>query len=217
MNLIINNVFERSLYYKNTEILKYKIEYPQMVNSMYRVGEQVFNRYNLNKALKLKYYAETELFNEAKKLYDFNKENGYPVMVYEVDLVYNITHNMGKIISLYSDQYTFTGGAHGNTVREAQNWDLQLARQIPLQYFFPNNPYYIIDIIKEINKQIAEQMANGSGQYFDDYCQLVLETFNLKNYYIQNGNIVIFFQQYDIAPYSSGIPTFVFLSVQLLF
>ena len=102
----------------------------------------------------------------------------------------------------------FLGGAHGNTKREGQNWNLQTGRQIALKDLFPDNPYYIIDILKEINHQIASQIENGENQYFDNYCQLVQENFRLENFYIVSEGVIIFFNQYEIAPYSSGIPTF---------
>ena len=100
------------------------------------------------------------------------------------------------------------GGAHGNTIRTSQTWDLQFGRMLNLSYFYQNNPNYIIDILKNINKQIAKQEKNNPGIYFDNYCQLVLETFNPENFYLTKDGIVIYFQQYDIAPYSSGIREF---------
>ena len=124
----------------------------------------------------------------------------------------------GKIGSCYSfdgsDDYIsivcpklnsiFSGGAHGNTIRTSQTWNLNYQRMIPLYYFFDNNPYFIINVLKKINNQIKENPEN----YFDNYCDLVLQTFNEKNFYITQKNVIIYFQQYDIAPYSSGIPTF---------
>ena len=65
-----------------------------------------------------------------------------------------------------------------------------------------------IDIVKEINAQIAKQNENGTGAYFPDYCSLILETINFDSYYLTPKGIVIYFQQYDIAPYSSGLPEF---------
>ena len=147
------------------------------------------------------------LFKDASELYDYNVSNNYPIMVYEVLLQYNITYNNNNILSLYYDNYEFTGGAHGNTIRSSQTWDLYLNRQLRLSSFY-NNPYYIIDILKNVNNQIAEQISLGNNTFFDNYCQLVTETFNLSNYYLTTNGIVIFFQQYDIAPYSSGIQTF---------
>ena len=208
MNKIEKREIKDELKYKNTVVLTYKIEYAQITETEYEIGKRNFNYYNKLKALELQQYIINNLFKEAKALYDYNSSNGYPIMEYEIILEYNVTYNKDNIVSIYYDQYEFTGGAHGNTIRTSQNWNLSAGKMLPLSYFFPNNPYYVIDILREINKQIKEQIQNGTNYYFDNYCELVLETFNLENYYLIEKGIAIFFQQYDIAPYSSGIPVF---------
>ena len=90
----------------------------------------------------------------------------------------------------------------------SQNWSLKQAKQIPLEQWFPNQPYFLLQILREINQQIKQQMEQGSNFYFEDYCCLVLETFEPKNYYLVPTGLMFFFQTYDIAPHSSGIPTF---------
>ncbi len=203
---IKNNIFENEIFYKGNLILKYKIEYPSIYN---RCNKNEFNNYNYSKALKLKNYAETVLLKQAQETFEYNNANGYPIMVFELIYEYNITHNNNNIISLYADEYIFSGGAHGLTTRTSQNWNMQCYKQITLNDIFPNNPYYIIDILKSINNQIEEQINNGSNQYFDNYCKLVLETFKLDQFYITSNNeFAVYFQSYDIAPYSSGIPVF---------
>ena len=208
MSKLINKVMQQQLKYDNTVILTYKIEYPQIVVTRYDKGKIVFNKYNEQRAIKLRNYCETELFEEAKKTYLYNKEKGYPIMVYEVILEYTDTYNRDEFLSIYTDEYIYAGGAHGSTTRSSQNWNLQLANQISLKDFYPNNPYYLLDMLQEINKQIEEQLQTNETQYFEEYCKLVLETFKIENYYFYPEYLVVFFQQYDIAPYSSGIPTF---------
>lgn len=208
MNKIEKRALEGKLKYKNTIVLTYKIEYPEITISNFKFGKNIFNKYNKEKAMKLENYVIFDLYREAKELYEYNTLHGYPIMVYEIILQYDITYNQDYIISLYYDQYEFTGGAHGNTIKTSQTWDLNIGRKLPLSYFYPNNPYYAIDILKNINNQIKKQMQLGNNYYFNNYCELVLETFSLDNYYITQDSLVIFFQQYDIAPYSSGIPVF---------
>ena len=202
-NEIKENIIENKLKYDNTIIMTYKIRYPQIISSKYKLGKDIFNRYNEKIAEDLKTYTEGELYLQAKEVYEYNKKHGYPVMVFEVILETKITYNEDKILGLYQDQYTFTGGAHGSTVRTSQNWNLATARQIQL-YSLYSNPYFLLDILRKINLQIANEKEN----YFDNYCELVLETFNPNQYYITDKGINIFFGQYDIAPYSSGIPVF---------
>lgn len=205
---IINNVLKDELKYDGMVILKYEINYPEIKFNKCEFGISIFNDRNKADALKLEKYAKGELFEDAKKTYEYNKNNNYPIMVYELIKQYEITENNALFISLYSDEYTFTGGAHGNTIRTSQNFNVQIGREIPLQYFYPNDENYVIKILQSINKQIKEQIENGTNQYFDNYCELLLQTINLNSYFVKNSKVNIYFQQYDIAPYSSGIPVF---------
>lgn len=208
MNRIEKRELKDELKYKDTVILTYKIEYPEIVSSDYNYCMDVFNKYNKDSAMMYESYVRTELYNNAKLLYDYNSSNGYPIMVYEIVSEFSITYNKDNIISLYIDQYEFSGGAHGNTIRSSQNWDLFSCMTLPLSYFYPNNPNYILDILKNIIEQIRIEIQEGINTYFDNYCELVIESFNPENYYLTEDSIAIFFQQYDIAPYSSGIPVF---------
>ncbi len=199
---IINYTFKNNLYYKGNLVLKYKINFPQII------GCEKFNIYNYNLAKKLQEKCEGELLEEAKELYDYNSKNNYPIMVYEVLTVYNVTYNYNMVISLYSDEYIFSGGAHGNTKRTSQSWNLNKEKMLKLEDFYSENPNYVSTIISEVNAQIASNIKNGNNYYFDNYCCLTSENFKIENYYLNRNNIIIYYQQYDIAPYSSGILTF---------
>ncbi|MGN1298581.1 MAG: DUF3298 and DUF4163 domain-containing protein [Candidatus Scatovivens sp.] len=201
---IKKNILEKDLKYDNETILKYHIEYPQIISNYKYPSITKFNLYNKNKALELQKKSETELFNDAKELYNYNKENGYPIMIYEIFLTYNITLNYNNIVSLYFDEYLYTGGAHGITTRTSQNWNMLKNNLINLYSLFPKNPYFILDILKEIILQIS----NNPEIYFNDACCLVINSFNPNSFYLTKNAIIIYFQQYDIAPYSSGIRTF---------
>ena len=199
---IVKRVITKELKYDNTVVLKYNIEYPEIVGQN-NISADKFNRYNKYLAIKLQKRAENELYQEAIELYKYNKENNYPIIQYEVYRTYEVTLNTNQIISLFIDEYTFTGGAHGNTIRTSQTWNMDIARMIELYELF-RNPYFIINIFK----QVIEQINNEKDIYFENACCLVIDTFNPKSFYLTPNYIVVYFQQYDIAPYSSGIRTF---------
>ena len=199
---IVKRTITKELKYDNTVVLKYNIEYPEIVGQN-NISADKFNRYNKYLAIKLQKRAENELYQEAIELYKYNKENNYPIIQYEVYRTYKITLNINQIISLFIDEYTFTGGAHGNTIRTSQTWNMDIARMIELYELF-RNPYFIINIFK----QVIEQINNEKDIYFENACCLVIDTFNPKSFYLTSNYIVVYFQQYDIAPYSSGIRTF---------
>lgn len=208
MQNIQKKILKDELKYDNQVILKYTIEYPQINEKKCTKGAQNFNLFNYEKACGLQEFVRTELLDEAKEVYEYNKQNGYPIMIFEVYKTYEITCNSNNIVSLYFDEYMYTGGAHGNTIRTSQNWDFRTGKQNPLKCFFENDPNYVQNILTQINNKIEKDIQNGNNIYFGDYCCLTINAFKVENYYLQDGYIVIYFQQYDIAPYSSGIITF---------
>ncbi len=201
---IIKKTLKREMKYDNTVVLTYYIEYPEVLSGFHQVAKDRFNTYNRNLALEIQEKSENELYHQAVETYKYNQENGYPNMVYEVYRIYEITLNMNNVISLYMDEYIFSGGAHGNTIRTSQNWSLLIGRMIKLYELYPQNPYFLLDILKQINRQIYED----SEVYFEQACCLMVEAFNPNSFYLTPNELVIYFQQYDIAPYSSGIREF---------
>ena len=129
-------------------------------------------------------------------------------MVYEVVLNYTITYNDNDVVSLYFDEYIYCGGAHGNTIRSSQTWNLLNRKIIELKDLYRKNPNYVSSILKEINKQIEKNIEKGNDIYFENYCCLTSSSFRVESFYLAKDSIVIYYQQYDIAPYSSGILTF---------
>ncbi len=204
MFYIETKILQKKMTYNGVAILKYKIEFPQIR------GYDKFNLLNYTRALELQKKCESELFEESKKLYNYNIKNNYPIMVYEIISNYLVTYNYEKIISLYTDNYIYTGGAHGNTTRTSQTWNIERQHIIELKEIFPKNPNYVSEILTKINNQIEENIKKGNNYYFDNYCPLVVNNFKVENFYLTNGTTaaVIFYQQYDIAPYSSGILNF---------
>ena len=201
---IRKNILEKELKYDNTVILKYHIEYPSIKIDNNRIGEERFNLYNKNLALALQKRSEEELYKDSIEQYKYNKENNYPIMIYEIYRNYEITFNSRNLVSLYADEYIFTGGAHGDTIRTSQTWDFNYNTLLQLYEFYPRNPYFLLGIFKNISNQILK----NPDIYFEDNCNLVLNTFNPQNFYLTPRGIVVYFQHYNIAPYSSGIPTF---------
>ena len=84
-----------------------------------------------------------------------------------------MTYNQDCIFSLFSEQYTFTGGAHGSTLRTSETWDAQSGRKMTLSDFYQNNPSYIQDIQNWIQFEIAERLKANPGTYFDNYQELL--------------------------------------------
>ncbi len=191
-----------------TPVLTYAIDYPVFTSRQYAPAARTMNAYYELSARGYEAHVKTALTKAALADYKNSIKNGYPVHEYEVKQVFDVTYDRNCAVSLYQDRYEYTGGAHGTTARTSQTWSLLTGKQLPLRTLFPENKHYKEDLKQAIDTQIAQQIENGTGAYFDDYKKLVQKTFDPKSYYLTPENLVIYFQQYDIAPYASGIPTF---------
>ena len=156
MEKIDRMLMQRNLVYKGKVILKYRIEYPQIKQ------KNDFNTYNYEKASNLKRLAEGELFEEAKKQFDYAESQGYPFNQYEVVSQFNVTYNYQNYVSLYIDEYIYQGGAHGNTLRTSQTWNLENDKMIKLSQWF-KDPNYVSELIDNINEQIKENIKNNTN------------------------------------------------------
>lgn len=83
-----------------------------------------------------------------------------------------------------------------------------MAGQCHYLIFFKGNVNYKKLILDEIIRQAEENQTQNPGIYFEDYKKLILENFNVNSFYLTNNGIEIYFQQYEIAPYVTGIVTF---------
>lgn len=195
---------EDELTYDGNVLITYKIEYPEFSGKIYLLTLKKINKYYLEKALEYKKHIEEELLPIAIEQYKDSIENNFPFRVFEALQVFSVTFNKSCVLSLYTDRYEYTGGAHGSTVRNSETWNLQRAGRVSLSELYVcggDFEEYLID-------KIIRQIEKDPSIYFEDYNKLVRETFNKDSYYCTNDGVVVYFQQYDIAPYASGIREF---------
>ena len=206
LNVVSFNNIEilNELKFNGETLLSYRIEYPVFISEHYRGSLKKINRLYMERALAFQKYCQNELFNMAVEQYKEDMQNGFPVRKFEALQVYEVTYLFSCIISLYFDRYEFTGGAHGNTVRSSQTWNLKNCSLIALRQLVTCSPDYKAYILADVYAQIQ----NEPELYFENYNELINKTFNPRNFFCVPGGIVIYYQQYDIAPYSSGIREF---------
>ena len=152
-------------------------------------------------------YASTTLYENAVETYLYTQQEGFPFNPYGAGLYYKVTYNQDCYLSMYRDQYEYTGGAHPNTLRYSDTWNLRLGSVVPLSSFFPPGFNYQQFLTALIIRQADKVMAQ-EPIYFEDYRKLIVERFNPQSYYLSPCGLVIYYQQYDIAPYATGIVEF---------
>ena len=116
-----------------------------------------------------------------------------------------MAYNQDGLLSITVDYYQFDGGAHGGTDRRPYNYDLTTGQELALQDLFKQGVKYMEIINREIRKQIA---ANPEGGYFTQPDMEFKTIADNQPFYLTDGGLVVYFGQYEIAPYAAGIPEF---------
>lgn len=206
--MVFMREFKQSFEYDNNVILTLIIKYP-LINIPYNKSAEN----NINNMIKMQIeeyynYVSRTLYNNAIDYYHDSQTNNFPFHVNEAIMNYTVTYNENCFLSLYTDKYEFTGGAHGNTIRSSDTWETCQGTHIPLNCYFYRGTNYMNFLINEITKQAEENLSQNPGIYFEDYKDLIVQYFNPDSYFLTPQGMVIYYQHYDIAPYSTGIVEF---------
>lgn len=198
----------RSYPHNNQTVLTLSISYPEViVPDNYRAQRLIGTRIHLQVNLFCRYAYQT-LFRQAVADYKYAKQNGFPFHPYEAVLNYTVTYNGHCHLSAYRDRYEYTGGAHGTTIRYADTWDLQTGALLPLNAFFDDEDGMKDFLLEHIRIDADQNMAENPYIYFDNYRDLIGRYFSAEQYYLTTSGLAVYYQQYDIAPYATGIVVF---------
>lgn len=182
---------------EQTDHLQINMQIPVMGNFKNKIFQNKLNRTIRKNQLCLKCSIE----KDAIRNYQYATKKGYPVLPYELMTNYHVKSN-NDIFSLEITVYDYRGGAHGMTTRTYYNIDSNTSKLICLKDIVDEEM-----LNKEITRQIEERKKQGEIFFEGD------EGFNgIKEnqlfYITEEGQLVIVFGLYDIAPYVAGIQEF---------
>lgn len=195
---------KNDLVYNGEILLSYQIQYPLFHGAVCRGCIAKINKYYETQAHTYRQYCEAVLFCLAVRQYRDDMQNGYPVRKFDVMQTFEATYLQSCLVSVYFDRYEYTGGAHGTTLRQSQNWQLQCCGLLSLSRIVRCPPDCKTHLLSAITAQIAAE----PDVYFENAAELAAQTFNPNQFYCTPDGLVLYYQQYDIAPYSSGIREF---------
>ena len=197
-------VIQDSIKQGNTVILTYKIEYPRFCSDYFSCEIEKVNHYYYMNAMQTKRNYTTVLCKGAMDDLYFARKNNFPFHTHEAMVTYTVTYNAGCIVSLFFDSYMYLGGAHGDTVRSSQTWNMQKGEKISLAELFDCNDDMKDYIIMHVRKEVSQ----NPEEYFSTAWVAIGQEFNPLYFYCTPEGVIIYFQQYAIAPYCAGIREF---------
>ena len=210
MQTITEKILNDTMLYGNIPVFTYHIAYPSFSTTCVLSAAQTANIYYMQLAENTEQYCRTVLYPQAVESARYITSNHPPFNRYTLDMNYQITYNSGCITSLYMDTYTYMGGAHQELERISDTWDFSTGKQLHLDDISALTPAALNGLQTSVERQIAERLKESPGSYFEDYPYLLRNKFNQNHFFLRPGYIVIYYQQYEIAPYATGVPEFSF-------
>ena len=210
MQTITEKILNDTMLYGNIPVFTYHIAYPSFSTTCVLSAAQTANIYYMQLAENTEQYCRTVLYPQAVESARYITSNHPPFNRYTLDMNYQTTYNSGCITSLYMDTYTYMGGAHQELERISDTWDFSTGKQLHLDDISALTPAALNGLQTSVERQIAERLKESPGSYFEDYPYLLRNKFNQNHFFLRPGYIVIYYQQYEIAPYATGIPEFSF-------
>ena len=153
-----------------------------------------------NKELKevaeeFKYLNRNEVRNQ---IVEMNDEN----IVYASDTDASVSYQGNNYLSIVTNRYVFTMGAHGSTQINGYNYDIKTGKRLKLFDFIKDKEElrkYLKDWTKKQEEGMIAEWAEGTIDEYLDTDELELQCA------IKDGELSVIFQQYDIAAYAVGI------------
>ena len=111
-----------------------------------------------------------------------------------------------KVISLVENNYEYTGGAHPNSWRYAQNFDSNTGGRLTLKEVTTDEKAAIAFINEEILKQT--KMYKYKDYFFEGYEKSIKDILTEDTWYFSDKGLVVIANEYIISPHVVGILEF---------
>lgn len=207
-DFIKKQTIKDKLYHNKVSMVEVKIDYP-LISAGFEGNTMRFNMHYRQKGQKNYRYASTKLYQAAYKHYTVARPQGVPFNNFEFVEVFEPTYCKKPMISLYYDLYEFTGGAHGNTVRKGNTWDMRHGVMLTLDTLFEKDYDHKSFILRYIESDARRRQITGMASYFEGLGENLRKYYDETNFYLTEEGLAIFYPLYTIAPYADGIQVFI--------
>lgn len=128
-----------------------------------------------------------------------------PVAPFDFIADWNLIQLNEKYLSFVINIYYFSGGAHGFNKVHAFNYDIAQKKEITIGDFLDDSSQALQKLSQVATQQVISQLQSNDVQIDDFLTQMIeqgakptLENYN--NFNFNHNSLIIYFQQYQVAP-----------------
>jgi hypothetical protein len=188
-----------------------KIKYPQIEILINRTAKNKINE-TIKKHIRTSYKYSLDLEQDEQDFRDeFYEDHGYPVPEdmewmynFTYDVHYRIKFNENNLLSILIYDSIYTGGAHGMSVVKSYNFNALTGDRIKLAQVATTSSA-MQKMKNYVKVDLMNQDGRGQTDIFEEYIDSIVID-NDRPFYFKGNGIVVKFTEYEVGPYSSGMP-----------
>ena len=124
--------------------------------------------------------------------------------IYSLDITYD-TYSYQNIVSYVFTIFINTGGAHPNTIIDTISYDKKENKVITISELVKDNP----DLLSFLSNKSREELLKNKDLQNQSIKEMLLEgttptNDNFKNFAFAPNGFTVYFNRYQVAPYSYG-------------
>lgn len=196
----IVNVSEKNIK-KNTEAIEINLKIPVISGAPNSAAAKKINNRFYKDAVNFAAPLEKDAI---KTLAESKKTGSFPFHKYSAFTTYRVKYNKNDILSIPVRYSRYTGGANGVETQTGYTYDLKNGKLLTLSELFEKG----FDYKKVISDEVFHQIKANSEMYFPETIKNFKGIDPNQPYYLEDGNLVVFYGPFEIAPHAYGIPEF---------
>jgi len=181
----------------DNEYIKADLKYPELEGLQNKQAQDFINNSIESDIMEFKRQME----EAAKISAEEARRSGERFEPFIISSVYEVTYNKNNIISISIIYNEFINGIN-SYIKVSYNFNLQNGEPISLKDLFKPG----VDYQEVINKEVRKELMLNEEKYFPGALENFKGISKYHPFYIDNGNIAIYFGLHEIAPIASQIP-----------
>jgi hypothetical protein len=192
-----------------TVLLEAKIVFPEIKDPDNRNGVSLINQYYQTSCDEFFSKTVADALEKAKEDRAFAQKNGYPFFVRTYDRSFSIPYNGNNLLSVLEEQFENFGGAHPDTVRMSQTFDVTTGKKLELTDFLGATQEQALEkVYTAVLAQIKAKQGTDQDVFSEGYTESVRKNYSPQDFWLSDQSMVFCYQLYTIAPYAAGFQQF---------
>lgn len=127
----------------------------------------------------------------------------FTAMHYSLTVRAEATRKTGVLLGVRYDFSAFTGGAHGNSWTQTEQFDLRTGETVYLEQMVSDENAFHDAVAAYILSDIGQRGLVAEMGYFDGY-EDVVASWHTEQAVLSDGGLLVVFSAIDLGPYASG-------------